>query len=457
MIYKNQKNNIIIEAEQNILAIAAHSINGAKEIFSILNDQDFITTKFKIIFKSLNELFINKKSIDIITLSNYMLTNNQLNKIGGIESLTDVFQKYTTDAYLQEYLDIIINNTISRKLQNIIKQINTNINLNHPIQEIINTATKEILNINDKRKNNIFKKSSDEVDKVIKKIEILENAINYTTGSPSGFEDLDKITAGFQKGDFIILAGRPSMGKTALALNFAFNCAKITSDVVVIFSIEMQSEQLIQRMIGSIASIDTTKIKNGQGLTKSEWNKIIQSAEQIKNIKLLINDSPNLKIQDLQLQLQQLYKKYKISLVIIDYLQLLNIGLSNNESRHYEITIISRQLKTLSRELNIPIICLSQLSRSVEKREDKKPIMSDLRDSGAIEQDADIIMFLYREEYYNYKNLINNNNNSNSIMSEKAQLILSKHRNGPTGKINILFVKKYGSFANYGGFKNKNY
>ena len=443
-----QKINVIKDAEQNVLAIAAHSISGAEEIFTLLTDEDFTTMNYKVIFKALYELFANKIAIDITTLSNQMLKDNLLNKIGGIEYLTDLFQSYTTDANLNEYLDIIIKNATTRRLKAVIDGINKEIDSHQPIEEVVSKAEKEILDVKRERKGNLFKTSFDEVDKVLQKIEMLENSGEILTGSPSGFKDLDKMTSGFQKGDFIILAARPSMGKTALALNFAVNCAHQTKDVVAIFSVEMPSEQLIQRMIGTISTVESTKIRNGKGLTEEDWKKITKAGDALKKAKLFIDDTPGLKVIELQSKLRKLCRENNVSLVVIDYLQLLSTGLHFGDSRQQEVSTISRQLKALARELEVPIVCLSQLSRSVEKREDKRPIMSDLRDSGAIEQDADIIMFLYREEYYNAHENWNEDNNFNE--TEKAQLILSKHRNGPTGSVDLLFVKKHGSFANFG-------
>lgn len=443
--------NIIDDTEKNILAIIAHSIDAAEEIFSILTEEDFTIKNYRVIFKALKEQFLKKNIINITTLSNYMLKNNILEKIGGIEFLTNLFQSYTTDANLSEYLNIIINNTTSRRLKSIIDDINIQINEHQPIDDVVNKAEKEILNVKKERKDNSFKTSYNEVDKILKKIELLENSGEILTGSPSGFRDLDYMTSGFQKGDFIILAARPSMGKTALALNFAVKSAAQSKKAVAIFSVEMPVEQLIQRMLGSYSTVDSIKVRTGKGLKERDWKNIIKAADFLKQIKLFIDDTPSLRVIELQSKLRKLCRKNEVSLVIIDYLQLLSAGNFFNDSRQQEVSTISRQLKSLARELEVPIICLSQLSRSVEKREDKRPIMSDLRDSGAIEQDADIIMFLFREKYYNINDL--NNLNSLTIETEKAQLILSKHRNGPTGNIELLFIKKYGSFADY-NFQN---
>ncbi|AGM25806.1 replicative DNA helicase [Spiroplasma syrphidicola EA-1] len=436
----------ISEAEQNILAIAAHSPMAAEEIFSLLSEEDFTVMNYKSIFKALQELFISKVAINITTLSNYMLKNNVLTKIGGIEFLTDLFQAYTTDANLTEYLDIIIKNTTSRRLKEVVDNINREMNLNQPIDEVVSSAEKAILDVKKERKGNLFKSSFDEVDNVLAKLEKLESSGELLTGSPSGFRDLDYMTSGFQKGDFIILAARPSMGKTALALNFAVKCAEKSNKAVAIFSVEMPSEQLIQRMIGSYSTVDSSKVRTGKGLTANDWEKITKAGDFLKHTKLFIDDTPGLKVIELQSKLRKLCRDNEVSLVVIDYLQLLSVGGSYGESRQQEVSTISRQLKALARELEVPIICLSQLSRSVEKREDKRPIMSDLRDSGAIEQDADIIMFLYREEYYH----LGDSNDNNAMETEKAQLILSKHRNGPTGNVELLFVKKHGSFADFG-------
>ncbi len=442
------KLNVINDAEKNVLAIIAHSITAAEEVFSILTEEDFTVMNYKVIFKNLQEQFSAKVAINITTLSNYMLKNNILNKIGGIEFLTDLFQSYTTDANLSEYLDIIIKNTTSRRLKAVVDSINRQIDSYQPIDEVVSRAEKEILDVKKERKGNLFKTSYDEVDKVLQKIELLENSGEMLTGSPSGFRDLDRMTSGFQKGDFIILAARPSMGKTALSLNFAVKSASQSKKAVAIFSVEMPAEQLIQRMLGSYSTVDSVKVRTGKGLQTRDWENITKAADFLKQTKLFIDDTPGLKVIELQSKLRKLCRENEVGLVVIDYLQLLSTGNHFSDSRQQEVSTISRQLKSLARELEVPIICLSQLSRSVEKREDKRPIMSDLRDSGAIEQDADIIMFLFREEYYTAHD--SNNMEGPMLETEKAQLILSKHRNGPTGIIELLFVKKHGSFADYG-------
>ena len=441
------KINVINDAEKNVLAIIAHSIAAAEEVFSILTEEDFTVMNYKVIFKALQEQFLAKVAINITTLSNYMLKNNMLNKIGGIEFLTDLFQSYTTDANLTEYLDIIIKNTTSRRLKAVLENIHREIETHQPIDEVVSKAEKEILDVKKERKGNLFKTSFDEVDKVLQKIELLENSGEMLTGSPSGFRDLDRMTSGFQKGDFIILAARPSMGKTALALNFAVKSAAQSKKAVAIFSVEMPAEQLIQRMIGSYSTVDSAKVRTGKGLQTRDWENITKAADFLKQTKLFIDDTPGLKVIELQSKLRKLCRENEVGLVVIDYLQLLSTGTHFGDSRQQEVSTISRQLKALARKLEIPIICLSQLSRSVEKREDKRPIMSDLRDSGAIEQDADIIMFLFREDYYATHDP---NNLDVPLETEKAQLILSKHRNGPTGSVELLFVKKHGSFADYG-------
>ncbi|ALA97157.1 replicative DNA helicase [Spiroplasma kunkelii CR2-3x] len=442
------KLNVINDAEKNVLAIIAHSITAAEEVFSILTEEDFTVMNYKVIFKTLQEQFSAKVAINITTLSNYMLKNNILNKVGGIEFLTDLFQSYTTDVNLSEYLDIIIKNTTSRRLKAVVDSINRKINAHQPIDEVVSHAEKEILDVKKERKGNLFKTSYDEVDKVLQKIELLENSGEMLTGSPSGFRDLDGMTSGFQKGDFIILAARPSMGKTALALNFAVKSADQSKKAVAIFSVEMPAEQLIQRMLGSYSTVDSVKVRTGKGLKTRDWENITKAADFLKQTNLFIDDTPSLKVIELQSKLRKLCRENEVGLVVIDYLQLLSTGTNFGDSRQQEVSTISRQLKALARELEVPIICLSQLSRSVEKREDKRPIMSDLRDSGAIEQDADIIMFLFREEYYTSHD--SNNMEGPMLETEKAQLILSKHRNGPTGSVELLFVKKHGSFADYG-------
>lgn len=437
----NNKFAITNEAEMNIISIAFHSITSCDQIFTQLVEQDFADSRHRIIFAGIKILYDTTSAINLTTISNELLKGNKIGQVGGVEYLTEIFESYVSEANLDDYLAIIINSSTARQLEFVLGDLKKEIQVNSPIRDVLSKAERDILSINYERKSNSFKTVGIELSDVLKKIEMLGNSDDMITGTRTGFIELDKITSGLQKGDFIILAARPSMGKTALALNFCINSALFKSkpSKVALFSLEMPTEQLIQRMIGSISTTESMKIRSGKGITSDDWKRITNAADQLKKTNIYIDDTPGLRIIELQSKLRKLSREQSLNLVVIDYLQLLTTSGSYVESRQQEVSTISRQLKALARELNVPIVCLSQLSRSVEKREEKRPIMSDLRDSGAIEQDADLIMFLYREDYYERKEFTD---------GQKAEIILAKHRNGPTGSVKLLFAQKYGSFEN---------
>lgn len=439
-----KKNNLILtDAEVSILTAMIHSKRACEEVLSFLTIDDFNSAAHKLIFKAIEILYNERKVIDLRTLTDMLIRQNSLEEIGGVVYLTEIVESYISDAHLEDYLNIISERTTMRNLQVAIKTIDKNIKSGDTILNIISSAEKQILNVVKNRNKNEFKSVKDVVPTIIKKLELLESSDNRLTGTETGFFELNKITGGFQNGDLIILAARPSMGKTALALNFSLKAAQTHKDcAIIIFSLEMTTEQLLLRILGSQASIESMKIRTGKDLTPKNWQDLTYAAEKIKKNNIFIDDSPGLKMIELSSKLRKIARKYEVKLVVIDYLQLLVGG--DGENRQQEVSNISRQLKSLARELELPIVCLSQLSRKVEMREDKRPMMSDLRESGAIEQDADVIMFLYREDYYEKKEI-----NAEADSSQKSQLIISKHRNGPTGTIELLFMQKFGEFRDY--------
>lgn len=441
---------VILNTQKNILSILVNSPIKAENILLEIGENDFTYLNFRIFFNVVKDLISNRKKLDITTVCDALLKENNLEKIGGEEFVVEIFEFYTTDANTEEYIEILFKNTTKIALQEFVSDIGQKINKNMDIDEIVSLAEKDVLDIRKARNSVVFKTADKEVQTVIQKIEVLQNSEENLTGITSGFHDLDNMTSGFQKGDLIILAARPSMGKTALALNFAVNAAKVSKKVVAFFSLEMPSEQLFQRMLGTESTVESTKIRTGKQLTKSDWSKITKAGDSLSKAKIYVDDTSGLKILDLQSKLRKLSREHDLGLVVIDYLQLISSGVNTGWSREQEVSAISRQLKAVARETNVPIICLSQLSRAVEKREDKRPIMSDLRDSGAIEQDADIIMFLYRNTYYEKNNdeAGEDYQPNNFKSTELADLIVSKHRNGPTGDLKLVFIKEFGSFAN---------
>ena len=283
-----------------------------------------------------------------------------------------------------------------------------------------------------------FKKSSEVFDATLEKIQRIYDQGDTITGIKSMYSDLDRMTTGFQRGDLIILAARPSVGKTAFALNISLNAASVSSGAVAIFSLEMPADQLASRMLSAKSRVAGQKLRTGK-LDNNDWSKVNEAVSELRRQKIYIDDTPGIKVSDIFAKCRTLKNDAGLSLIIIDYIQLIQ-GSGKNESRQQEVSEISRRLKALARELDVPVIALSQLSRGVEKREDKRPMLSDLRESGAIEQDADLVMFLYRDEYYNRKD------EEERAATEEVELNLAKHRNGPTGLVKLMFEREINAF-----------
>lgn len=447
---QEQNQDFASEVEIKILSAMIQSPKACESALTLLKDQDFTIKNNQVIFQTITELFKSNTGVDITTISDALVKKNFLARIGGIEYLTYLIQSYISDANVKEHINILIERTTKRQLAQALKKINQDLQSEKKITDILSDAENEIVQVSNERNSEELLPISESIDDVVAKIEQLQKSNQALTGVTSGINNLDMLTSGFQKGDLVILAARPSMGKTALALNFALNAAgslKKPEEAVLIFSLEMPKDQLITRMISCQGNFDAHKLRNKNKFTQDDWRRISNTAEQLKQKTIIIDDSPGLRILELQTKLRKLAREYDIKLVIIDYLQLLTSS-SSSESRQQEVANISRSLKISARELNIPIICLSQLSRLVERREEKRPLMSDLRESGAIEQDADLIMFLYRDDYYKEKNNEEQTTKENQE-NHLAEVIISKHRNGPTGKVLTVFIPKWGKFQNY--------
>ena len=442
-------NQYLNSAEINVLSAMIQSIPACELALNLLSPQDFTINANQTIFSTITNLYRNNSGIDITTIAEDLVKQNSLDKIGGVEYLSSLITQYITDANLKEHIDILIERTTKRQLENALKNISKELQGQKSINDILNHAEAQIVQVSSERSNVEMLPISAHIDDVVTKIEQLQKSTVNITGTSSGINNLDMVTSGFQKGDLIILAARPSMGKTALALNFALNAVNEEdnkNDAVVIFSLEMPKDQLITRMISCQGHFDANRLRNKSKFTQTDWSRISATAEQLKQKNIIIDDTPGLRVLELQTKLRKLARENNVKLVIIDYLQLLT-G-KDSESRQQEVSNISRSLKILARELKVPIICLSQLSRLVERREEKRPLMSDLRESGAIEQDADLIMFLYRDDYYKEKN---SEETTTTQESNIAEILISKHRNGPTGKVVTIFIPKWGKFENYTG------
>jgi len=431
-----------IEAEQAVLGSIILNNNMLEKITNKLNKNDFYIKTHKLIFQAMINLNTDDQPLDIITLSEILNKKDDLIKIGGITYLGNLIKNTSTTTNILVYSNIIKEKSILRKLisvgQNIIEiSINPN---GRNITDLIDTAEEQILSISKecthKQQENPIS-ISNILTKTIKRIEVLFESNSPITGLSSGFTDLDKLTSGLQISDLIIIAGRPSMGKTTLSMNMAEYITVKTDDPVLIFSMEMPAEQLAMRILASLGRIELQRLKTGM-LKDTDWPRLSSAISLISTKKLFIDDSASLSPFDIRSKARQIYKKYgKIGTIIIDYLQLMSIP-GMNEYRAAEISEISRSLKILAKELKVPIIALSQLNRSLEQRIDKRPIMSDLRESGSIEQDADLIIFVYRDEIYN----------KNSPEIGIAEIIIAKQRNGPIGTIKLNFLGNYSKFEN---------
>jgi len=429
-----------IEAERALLGCMLIDDEARIKVIENFKKDFFYNEAHQKIFSSIVKLFEKGQKCDLITLTEILKSENSLEKVGGVEYLSNLVESVATSAYVDEYMKIVREKYILRTLiANATK--------------IITEAYEEKDNVDsllDKAESLIFEVSQNKVERTaypiktilkdtIETIEKIHEKRGFVTGMPTGFIDLDKLTTGFHPGDFIIIASRPSMGKTALACNIALNLNSGVEKVpVLIFSLEMSKEQIVQRMLCSEAKIDILKMRQGL-LSDREIGELLLAASRLEQLPIFIDDSPSLNIFELKARARRLKAKENIQIIIIDYLQLMK-GTGKAENRQQEISEISSSLKSLAKELNIPVIAVSQLSRETEKRVDKRPQLADLRESGSIEQDADLVLLLYREEFYKKEEVENKG---------VAELIIAKQRNGPTDKIKLTFLEKCMRFENY--------
>lgn len=426
-----------IDAEEAILgAILTNPICFTK-IADMIKPQSFYKPANKYIFEAIVELFAKNHAIDIVTVSEKLNESDKLEMIGGRAYINDLALNAITTANIEYYARIVQEKAIKRELINAGSEIVEMAYDNTTTEETLDNAEKLIFNIAQQKTSSDLVSVKDLVLTSYEQISYRYEHRGELTGVPTGFYDFDNMTSGLQKSDLIILAARPSMGKTALALNIAQNVALKAKKTVAIFSLEMSKEQLVQRMLCSEAEVDTQKLKTGN-MQSTDWEKLTTAMNHFADAPLYIDDRPGATVMDVRAKCRRLaMEKKEIGLIVIDYLQLMEA--SGKEDRTQQISGISRGLKGLARELNVPVIALSQLSRAVESRPDKRPMMSDLRESGAIEQDADIIMFIYRDEYYNKEDTENRG---------KAEVIVAKHRNGAVGSIDLLFQGAITKFKN---------
>jgi replicative DNA helicase len=425
-----------LEAEQAIIASLLLDERAIDRIIDIIEIDDFYHPYHQLLYTTILELNNENKPLDLVTLVSKLEDKGQLISAGGYEYISSLVDIIPNASNIVHYAEITKEKAILRKLINISSEMSEkSFNYSGDVNELLDEAERNIFKLAEYKLRNEIKPLNQLITEAFHSLETLYQNPGHIIGIPSDFIDLDRITNGFQPSDFIIIAGRPAMGKTAFALNIAINSASKYKKSVAVFSLEMSAGQLVQRLIGSEARINSTKLKNGK-LTMEEWQNLASIGGSLSESKLFIDDTAAISVMELRAKCRRIRREHGLDLVIIDYLQLM--GGSRAENREQQISEISRSLKALAKELNIPIVALSQLNRGVESRADKRPYPSDLRESGAIEQDADLILFLYRDEVYN----------KDTKFPGIAEVIISKHRNGPTGTVYLTFLKQFTRFEN---------
>ncbi|PXW89786.1 primary replicative DNA helicase [Streptohalobacillus salinus] len=427
-----------IEAEQAVIGavfLAPDAISTASEH---LLPYDFYRASHQRIFQVMLTLNDRGEPIDLVTVTTALSNQKLLEEVGGVSYLTELANAVPTAANIGYYTKIVEEKAVLRRLIRTATDIVTeSYDREDDIEDVLSEAEKHILEVSNRQNANAFKNIKDVLIDVYDNIEQLHLRDGDVTGIPTGFRDLDKITSGFQRNDLIIVAARPSVGKTAFALNVAQNVATKTDENVAIFSLEMGADQLVNRMLCAEGNIDAQRLRTGN-LEPDDWGKLTMAMGSLSNAGIFIDDSPGIRVNEIRSKCRRLKQEHGLGMILIDYLQLIHgSGASAKENRQQEVSEISRSLKGLARELNIPVIALSQLSRGVEQRQDKRPMMSDLRESGSIEQDADIVGFLYRDDYYDKE----------SEKQNIIEILIAKQRNGPVGTVELAFIKEYNKFV----------
>ncbi|MBU0899425.1 replicative DNA helicase [bacterium] len=426
-----------IEAEVSVLGAMLLDKNAIIKAVEILKEDFFYKTAHGKIYNSIVDLFDKGEPVDLVTLTNSLKKNGDLEKIGGVSYLATILNAVPTSAHIENYLQIIQEKALLRKLISASTEIIDNAYTEAgEVTQMLDRAEQLIFNVVSRKTSYDFVLVADMLHDSFEAIEKLYADRHNITGVPSGFVDFDKVTCGFQPSDLIIIAGRPSMGKSSFCLNIALHAGTRAKTPIGIFSLEMSKEQVVQRLLCTEARVNSTSLRSGF-LGESDWPKLTTSAGILAESKIYIDDTPNISVLELRAKARRLKAKYDVGLIIIDYLQLMQ-GKKGTENRQQEISEISRSLKALAREISIPVIALSQLSRAVEGRSDRRPQLFDLRESGAIEQDADLVVFIYRPEYYQ------------PLPENKgiAEIIIGKHRHGPIENFKLAFVKEYTRFEN---------
>ncbi|MGJ7610992.1 MULTISPECIES: replicative DNA helicase [unclassified Variovorax] len=437
-----------IEAESSVLGGLLLDNGAWDRMGDLLVDGDFYRHEHKLIYAAVGGLINASKPADVITVYEQLQNIGKADEIGGLVYLNSLAQYVPSASNIRRYAEIVRERSILRKLVSAADEIATNAfnPQGKAVDKILDEAEQKIFNIGEEgtRMKQGFQSMDALVVELLDRVTEMAENPNDITGVRTGFHDFDKMTSGLQPGDMIVLAARPSMGKTSLAINIAEHVALEEGLPVAVFSMEMGASQLAVRIVGSIGRIDQGHLRTGK-LSDEEWPRLTEAIEKLRTVSLHIDETPGLSTSELRANARRLARQYgRLGLIVVDYLQLMSTSSSGDENRATAVGEISRGLKMLAKELKCPVIALSQLSRGVESRTDKRPMMSDLRESGAIEQDADIIMFIYRDDYYNKE----------SKEPGVAEVIISKHRNGPTGTIKLAFLKPITKFENLVGYSN---
>ena len=427
-----------IEAEQAVLGAMLIEKEAIARVTELLKGGDFYREAHRLIFEAMLDLYNRNEAVDMITVIELLKREDNLEKVGGIAYVTSLANSVPTAANVHYHAKIVEEKALLRQLiQTSTKIAALGYEGSEEVSQIVDQAEKMILEVSNRRIGGDFTPIKSIVLDAFGKIEQLYESRGGITGLATGFKDLDRLTSGLQKSDLILVAARPSMGKTAFTLNIASNVAIREKKAVAFFSLEMSKEQLVQRMLCAEASIDSQKLRIGE-LEDDDWTKLINAADRLSGAPIFIDDTAGISVLEMRSKARRLKVEHDLSLIIIDYLQLMQgSGGKGGENRQQEISEISRSLKGLARELGVPVVALSQLSRSVESRQVKKPMLSDLRESGSLEQDADIVAFLYREDYYN----------PDTENKNITEIIVAKHRNGPVDSVQRFFHKQFTRFA----------
>ena len=426
-----------VEAEQSVIGAMLMDRDAITIASEILTVDDFYQKQYGILFEAMVELYTENVPVDLITLQNRLKEKDVPPEISSLEFVRDMITKVPTSVNVGTYAKIVSEKAALRRLIRVNEEIASACYAGKDsVEEIMEDTEKKIFQVLQRKTNDEFVPIKDVVLNALDKIEAASRMKGSVTGMPTGFIDLDYKTSGFQPSDLILIAARPSMGKTAFVLNIAEYMAFRSNETVAIFSLEMSKEQLVNRLFALESRVDSQILRTGN-LSDNDWSSLIEAAGVIGRSNLIIDDTPGISVSELRSKCRKYKLEHNLGIIMIDYLQLMQ-GSRKSESRQQEISDISRSLKEIARELQVPVVALSQLSRAVEQRPDHRPMLSDLRESGAIEQDADVVMFLYRDDYYNH----------DTEKKDVAEVIIAKQRNGPIGPVELAWLPRYTKFAN---------